>query len=91
MGLAAISGKFKRAGLSYTVSGNYLNVTMHGEIGTYTSAAVELFDITYREASILFSPGSYVDTTGSKGEREVAKRIRKLVAGKPISGDFGWI
>jgi len=93
MGLAAISGKFKRAGLSYFCekgsSGFILETTMYGKEITYTEAAVQLFDISYQEAYLLFYPGYYPEdkSEGAKGEREVAKRIRRLVAGKPIVKD----
>jgi hypothetical protein len=91
MGLAAISGKFKRAGLSYSFQENnpegvHISTTMYGTEVSYIDAAIQLFDISFLEAGLLFSPGHYPDdkSEGAKGEREVAKRIRRLVAGKPI-------
>jgi len=88
MGLAAISGKFKRAGLSYSFQGDHMSIstTMYGTVVSYIDAAIQLFDISFLEAGLLFSPGHYPDdkSEGAKGEREVAKRIRRLVAGKPI-------
>ena len=94
MGLAAISGKFKRAGLSYIfqedVVGSRINTTMYGTEVSYIDAAIQLFDLSFLEAGLLFSPGYYSDdkSEGAKGEREVAKRIRRLVAGKPIEWIF---
>lgn len=94
MGLAAVSKVFKRAGLGFKVgqydeaevdfgsTGTwYLKVTMHGEICGYDDAAVALFDISVTEADFLFNPSSYVAPTprGAKGERIVARRIRKFV------------
>lgn len=94
MGLAAVSKVFKRAGLGFKVgefkdsddeSGWratwYLKMTMHGTTCGYDDAAVALFDISETEANFLFNPGSYDDPTpkGAKGERFVARRIRKFV------------
>lgn len=65
----------------------YLKMTMHGTTCGYDDAAVALFDISETEADFLFNPGSYGDPTprGAKGERIVARRIRKFVekGGKP--------
>jgi hypothetical protein len=91
MGLAAITGAFKRAGLSYRVDPQYdigrvyIETTMYGEDTEYDDAAMELFDITCDEANFLFTPSCYPDRapkTGSRGELLVAKRIRDFVAGK---------
>ncbi len=93
MGLAAISGAFKRAGLGYVLKeneslfdgGDYdVITTVNGRACQYDSAAMKLFDLTKGQADFLFSPSEYrADMMkGAKAERFVAKRIRDLVAGK---------
>jgi hypothetical protein len=94
MGLAAISGAFKRAGLSYEITEDCwdtrqdaisIEITMGGEQMCYDEAAMELFDIRRDEAYFLFSPDGYSNRTpktGAKGERYVAQRIRDFVSGK---------
>jgi hypothetical protein len=96
MGLAALSGKFKKQGLSYrtydevddngkiSVSIDVIYTYANGveEAGTY--AAASLFDISHEAASFLFTPSTVPNkyTTGAKGERYLAKRIRAYVAGE---------
>jgi hypothetical protein len=83
MGLAAISGRFKRAGLSYELVDAMIETTMNGRVVDYDIAAQELFNITGMESHYLFSPFEYpFGTVGAKGERYVAKRIRQFVVGK---------
>ena len=91
MGLAAVSGAFKKAGLSYKLEGGtHINTTWKGHSKPFDKAAVKLFDIRLEEACWLFDPNFYKDKNsgycflvkGAKGERRVARRIRKLVAGK---------
>lgn len=87
MGLAAMSGEFKREGLSYRIAkGCFSNIktTMNGTTLHYDTAAMRLFDISRHQAGFLFTPGFYPDDKrqGAKGERFVAKRIRDFVAGK---------
>lgn len=84
MGLAAISGAFKGAGLSYKVTGNAIDTTMNGRRTSYIRSACRVFEITYREANYLFSPYWYFKSIprGSAGEIKVAKLIRDFVAGK---------
>lgn len=86
VGLAAMSGKFNREGLSYKVTTGWLNnivPTFNGRVLQYDTAAMRLFEITRREANFLFTPGQYqTRQEGAKGERYVAKRIRDFVAGK---------
>jgi hypothetical protein len=86
MGLAAISGAFKRQGLSFVITRfGDINCTIDGRGHFYATAAERLFEISEPEAMFLFSPSEYCDeepTTGAKGERFVAKRIRDFVAGK---------
>lgn len=82
MGLAAVSGAFKRAGLSCLLDKDYktISITLHGAECDYDDAAVEVFDISLYEAHYLFSPENYLDhQRGARGERTVAKRIRKFV------------
>jgi hypothetical protein len=76
MGLAALSGAFKRAGLGYKLRGWGLEVTMHGK-GNGLSAAMALFEIEEYEAAYLF-----IEPTGrgARGERKIANLIRKFVA-----------
>lgn len=90
MGLAAISGRFKRAGLFNKYgdgSWSILPAMKSGALGL--DAAVELFDIRTRDAEFLFLENEYPrgKTEGAIGERFVAKRIRKFVADKAISVD----
>lgn len=89
MGLAAMSGAFKREGLSYKVTEGWMNniePTFNGRALMYDTAAMRVFDIKRREANFLFTPSSYEcdydQLKGAKGERLVAKRIRNFVAGK---------
>lgn len=83
MGLAAISGSFKRAGLFYKVDGLDILTTMNGRPVGYDRAAMGLFDISKDEADFLFTPSCYYGPiTGAAGERNVAKRIRDFVAGR---------
>lgn len=89
MGLAAISGAFKRAGLGYhfdddILGSRYICTAMFGQYCPYDQAAVRLFDIQPHEAIFLFSANSYPKTRlkGAAAERFVAKRIRDLVSGK---------
>jgi hypothetical protein len=76
MGLAALSGAFKRAGLGYKIDREWgIEVTMHGA-GSGIKSAAELFDISFDEAEYLF-----VEQTGkgARGERKIAKLLRKFV------------
>ena len=92
MGLAAITGAFKRNGLSYRVDPQenelFIETTMHGVDTDFDDAASELFDITLQEADFLFTPSAYpqrAPKTGARGELLVAKRIRDFVAGKVVA------
>jgi hypothetical protein len=90
MGLAAISGVFKKQGLRYHVEENldrselWIDIGFKGDVGLFTdgfTAAQRLFDITSQESSFLFSDHSYPRRmTGRRGELYVAKRIRDFVA-----------
>lgn len=89
LGLAALSGTFKRAGLSHKVirgfHASYI-VVRYGRAYDLAAGA-KLFDIRDGEASFLFSPINYggKPLVGKSAERAVAKRIRKFVAddGRP--------
>lgn len=90
MGLAAISGAFARQGLSYKVESDELwpsdatiFTTINGRKREYDRAAMKVFDITFKQATFLFTPSTYENTPrGAAGERFVAQRIRNFVAGK---------
>jgi len=84
MGLAAVSGAFKRAGLSYTVRDCWINTTINGRRVEYDKAAMRTFGISEPEADFLFTPIAYPynKRSGATAERYVAKRIRDFVAGK---------
>jgi hypothetical protein len=90
MGLAAISGAFKRAGLSFRIYDRAIETTFNGRKVEYDRAAMRLFEITGVQAAFLFSPGYYPTEKreGAAGERYVAKRIRNLVAGKTSRSSF---
>ena len=85
MGLAAVSGAFRRAGLGFKIhpdpSGPWeISLSMEGVSVDFDEAAMELFDIDSYSAEYLFDPHSYAGRVrGAKGERLVAKRIRDLV------------
>lgn len=83
LGLAALSGAFKRQGLGFKLYEGDLTVTL-GSRQDFKAGA-SLFDIQIHEATWLFHPFNYGQKqplTGAKGERVVAKRIRDFVAGK---------
>lgn len=90
MGLAAISGEFKKAGLSYKINSeslsNQIVTKFNGRAVNYDKAAMKLFNITKEQANYLFSPWTYPygKKTAAAGEREVVRRIKRVVAGRPI-------
>lgn len=89
MGLAAMSGAFKREGLSYKATGGLMNnikTMLNGRSLLYDTAAMRLFDISRSQANFLFTPSFYPRNKlkGAIGERYVAKRIRDFVAGKVV-------
>lgn len=83
MGLAAISGAFKRAGMSYHINRSGLYVTFNGDWDFY-AAGRGVFGLTDDEIDWLFMPSGYDGPTpkGADGERVVAKRLRDFVFGK---------
>jgi hypothetical protein len=92
MGLAAISGAFKKQGLtaisrtSDDGESNQLWCAWNGRIRDYCRTAMSLFGITQDQANYLFSPWTYPwnKKTGAAGEKEVVRRIHLVVEGKPI-------
>lgn len=89
MGLAAISGKFKKAGLSHKINEQFwVQTTINGRGLEYDRAAMRVFGVTKKEANYLFTPGNYPQERefreGAKGERYVAKRIRDFVKDRII-------
>lgn len=80
MGLAAISGAFKREGLGARIQYKSLYFIWNGKsTRDGFTVARELFDIDRYAANTLFGISNEV---GASGERAVAKRIRDFVAGK---------
>lgn len=95
MGLAALSGAFKRQGLKANIDQEfYSGKTMYlvtPAIGPHTdfNAAKKLFHIRSEEALWLFSPDYYNSPKkGASGELAVAKRIRDFVSGKASPKDL---
>lgn len=83
MGLAVVSGAFKRAGLqNYYEDGSRICPYYKGKDGF--DAAAALFEISAGAADFLFSRDRYPSykRIGAAGEKFVAKRIRDFVAGK---------
>ena len=88
IGLACLSGAFKRAGLGYEVRVHVIEPTWEGKtlgwLG-YLTAAENLFGIDSHQAAYLFDSGHYDgDQRGAKGERVVARRIRRFVANNGV-------
>lgn len=81
MGLAVISGAFSKEGLKNEFKNKPRKVApVMPDGSTGYGAAAALFDIDYCEADYLFSPTAYRDEViGARGERLVARRIRKFV------------
>lgn len=83
MGLAALSGAFKRQGLTCRVKSTGAIVISHSGTSSPIRAAARLFNIKEFEAVYLFaSSWELPEVSGAAAERAVAKRIRKFVAGK---------
>jgi hypothetical protein len=79
MGLAALSGAFKRAGLGYTAPpGRYsIDFTINGRARNPIKAAMHVFDISKRDAEYLFTSSiGLQEVRGAAAERAVAKRLR---------------
>ena len=91
MGLAALSGAFKRQGLHYEITGDpystatFIDINFKDEVySDGMESAEKLFGITDQESEFLFDDNSYPQRykTGKRAELYVAKRIRDFVAGK---------
>jgi hypothetical protein len=76
MGLAALSGAFKRTGLKYEMPGYFrMEITMPGARDGIASA-MKLFEISRAEAEYLFADQAGI---GRRGELKEARCIRKFV------------
>jgi hypothetical protein len=86
MGLASISGAFKKQGLGYKVDGYNIWNTFNGKLVDFDLAAMRLFGVTREQAYYLFAPFTYPfeKREGAAAEREVVRRIKRVVEGKPI-------
>jgi hypothetical protein len=91
-GLAALSGAFKRNGLSWDADRNgTLAFRWKGRRMDPVDAAVKLFGLNYKQACYLFMPENMLldmngpnPNQGAEAERGVAKKIEKFVkAGCP--------
>lgn len=88
LGLAAISGEFKKEGLKHTFFQNDFGFQLEPAIknprtrcmATGFEAAEVLFGIDDDQAEFLFAPDRYASVpTGAKGERLVADRIKQFI------------
>ena len=98
MGLAAISGVFKKQGLTAKFAKKDPNnlgdpspsvwCAWNGRLRDYDRVAISLFGITQNQANYLFSPWTYPVNMkrGAAGEKEVVRRIHRIVEGKPMEG-----
>lgn len=78
-GLAAISGKFKSAGLNYSIRDRgVFSFKFKGKEMSPFDIATKLFGIDYYDADYLFGGGTQYKR-GAKAEREVAKRIDEVI------------
>jgi hypothetical protein len=87
VGLAALTGAFEAEGLTYTLDNGYFAPIFAGEECEWDWAAHKLFEIEPNVVNFLFTIDGYwreamKPMTGAVAEREVAQRIRDLVAGK---------
>lgn len=86
VGLACISGAFKKEGLSYKLTsfnnGGGNNISPRFKRSKEMEAVRNFFEIDSDQSYHLFVHWHYPKglTTGAAGEREVAKRIREMVA-----------
>lgn len=83
MGLAMVSGAFKREGLGGDLSSTWSLCPRFGHLSDW-DATEAFFSITDDQAEWLFMDDSYPTSLrqGARGERAVAKRIRDFAAGK---------
>ena len=82
VGLACISGAFKREGLSYFIEDDGGIIPVFGEFRDWHCAEMEFFGLNEGESNFLFRDYPERKQRGAAGERYVAKRIRDFVAGK---------
>lgn len=83
MGLAAVSGAFRRQGLDCRIKQDGAIEIIFGKTKSPIRASARLFHISEGQATRLFALSlglSYLH--GARAERAVAKRIRDFVAGK---------
>lgn len=83
IGLAALSGAFRRQGLSAQIDYDGLVTVIYDNLEDFEAAAA-LFELSAAASHWLFHPSKYQGRVqvGSVGERVVAKRIRDFVAGR---------
>lgn len=79
VGLACISGAFKRSGLTWCHGWGGFAPKFGGNSGW--PAVEDFFSIKHEDGVFLFDSESYGISTGARAERAVAKRIRNFVAG----------
>jgi len=79
MGLAALSGAFKRQGLGFKIVDNEIEFTFKGKVTDAISAARRTFGITNDEAHHLFL---FQNDRGAVAEKAVAQRIRDFANGE---------
>lgn len=79
MGLAALSGAFRKAGLNYYRGERAVYFKWKGRDIDGIDAAQKLFELEHEDAWNFFIPGDH-PRTGAAAERHLAKRIRKFVA-----------
>lgn len=88
MGLAVLSGAFEQDGLRNGFGPRSCSVIPYFQTGQKVvsgfKAAANLFGISHKAAEWLFQDDHYRKSqwTGAAGERAVARRIRKFVAGE---------
>lgn len=81
IGLACLSGAFKRAELTWHIDEWGFEPMVAGKVGF--EEAYRVFGLDEEYGDFLFLPDAYdKPMTGARGERGVAKRIRDFVAGK---------
>lgn len=78
MGLAALSGAFKQAGLDYYLADGHVQFTVKGANMHGASAAEEIFGITYDDSMKLFENWKGAGV-GRRAELAKAKQIRRFV------------
>ena len=81
MGLAALSGAFKRAGLeAFIRSRGSIGFRLNGKrTSDGYHAAMKIFDLSPAEAQELFTPTGSSFDEGAEGERAKARQIRQFV------------